>query len=116
LFLSASDTQRFIGYSLWSWELPQDLANAHSGMLAAHGKVAINCKTSNSNFELLDETKDLHASPASIGRIKKYKEHKKHKTPQCADCLKLGGHPSHLLALIALFAHFFSGGSQDERC
>ena len=84
MFLSTGDTQRLIGYSLWSSELPQDLANAHHEMLTARGKAAIDCKINNSNFGPLHETKDLHASPASIGRIKKHKEHKKHKTPQCA--------------------------------
>ena len=50
---------------------------------APRGNAAIKCKINNSNFGPLHETKDLHASPASIGRIKKHKEHKKHKTPQC---------------------------------
>jgi hypothetical protein len=48
-------------------------------MLSARGKAAINSKINNSNFGPLHETKDLHASPASIGRIRKQKEkHKRH--------------------------------------
>ena len=82
MFVNAGDTQRWIGYSLWSCELPQDLANAQDKMFtAARGKAAINYKINNSNFELLDETKDLHAPPTSIARMKKHKEHK---TLQCA--------------------------------
>ena len=87
MFVNAGDTQRLIGYGLWSCELPQDLANAQDKMLtAAREKAAINCKinnckVNNSNFELLDETKDLHAPPTSIARMKKHKEHK---TLQCA--------------------------------
>jgi hypothetical protein len=110
MFLDAADTQWLVGSSLWSRRLPRDLTNAHNEFLSAREKAAINCKINNSNFELLDETKDLHASPASIERIKKQKsaKHSNARTP----FPRLPG----LLALMALLAHFFSTGSQDEPC
>ena len=110
MFLSTGDTQRFIGYSRWFLKLPQDLANMHNEMLTAREKAAINCKINNSNFELLDETKDLHASPLLLGELKSIKSIKSTKHPNARAPLP------RLPGLIALLTHFISAGPQGEPC
>jgi hypothetical protein len=89
--------------------LPQD--NAHNEMLAARGKAAINSKINNSNFGPLHETKDLHASPASIGRIKNIKNIEG-TTPMRAHLSEIAGAFS---AYSAFSAFFFWRGHKTSR-